>query len=132
MIEFQAMFPVMVATDLEDLKQFYESVFGFSAVFYEPGFYLHLVSPNTGVQLGFLVPGHESQPAFLHARMVTEGYVMSFEVTDAQQAYQQAKDLALEVVMPLKDESWGQRHFIIQDPAGFRVDIVEHFEVADK
>lgn len=132
MIEFQAMFPVMVATDLEDLKQFYESVFGFNAVFYEPGFYLHLVSPNTGVQLGFLVPGHESQPAFLHARMVTEGYVMSFEVADAQQAYQQAKDLALEVVMPLKDEDWGQRHFIIQDPAGFHVDIVEHFEVTGK
>lgn len=132
MIEFQAMFPVMVATDLEGLKQFYEGVFGFNAVFYEPGFYLHLVSPSNGVQLGFLMPDLENQPAFLQARMVTEGYVISFEVADAQEAYQQAKDLALEVAMPLKDESWGQRHFMIQDPAGFRVDIVEHFEVADK
>lgn len=132
MIEFQAMFPVMVANDLEALKQFYEDVFGFNAVYFEPNFYLHLVSPNTGAQLGFLVPNHESQPPFLHSRMVTDGYVISLEVVDAKTAYQQAKDLTLEVVMPLKDEAWGQRHFIIQDPAGFYVDIVEHYEVADK
>lgn len=132
MIEFQAMFPVMVANDLEALKQFYEDVFGFNAIYFEPNFYLHLVSPNTGAQLGFLVPNHESQPSFLHSRMVTDGYVISLEVIDAKIAYQQAKELALEVVMPLKDEAWGQRHFIIQDPAGFYVDIVEHNEVADK
>ena len=132
MIEFQAMFPVMVTTDLDALKQFYESVFGFNAVFYDADFYLHLVSPNNGVQLGFMVANHENQPAFLHARMVTEGYVISLEVSDAHKAYQQAKDLALDVVMPLKDELWGQRHFIIQDPAGFKLDIVEHFEVTQK
>ena len=34
MIEFQAMFPVMVADDLELLKQFYEKHFGFNAVFF--------------------------------------------------------------------------------------------------
>lgn len=132
MIEFQAMFPVMVANDLEALKQFYEDVFGFNAVYFEPNFYLHLVSPNTGMQMGFLVPNHESQPAFLHSRMVTDGYAISLEVVDAKMTFQQAKDLALEVVMPLKEEAWGQRHFIIQDPAGFYVDIVEHYEVTDK
>ena len=127
MIEIQATFPVMVTTDLEALKQFYEGIFGFKVVFFDTSFYLHLVSPNNGGQLGFMVPNHHSQPVFLHSQMVTEGYVISFEVIDAQKAYQQAKDLSLEVVMPLKEEEWGQRHFIIKDPAGFRVDIVEHF-----
>ena len=62
MIEIEAMFPVMVTTDLEAVKQYYELVFGFKAVFFQPDFYLHLLAPDSGVQLGFLMPGHESQP----------------------------------------------------------------------
>ncbi len=132
MIEFQAMFPVMVADDLESIKQFYKKYFGFNDVFFDPDFYLHLVSPDNGVQLGFMMPNLESQPAMLHSKMVAKGYVISLEVTDAQKAYEQAKDFSLEVVFPLKEEAWGQRHFIIQDPAGFYLDIVEHFEVAEE
>ena len=43
-----------------EIRIFYESVFGFNAVFYDADFYLHLVSPNSGVQLGFLMPEHAS------------------------------------------------------------------------
>lgn len=132
MIAIDAMFPVMVASDLAALKQFYESVFGFNAVFYDSNFYLHLVSPNSGVQLGFLMPEHASQPDFLHPKMVTDGYVISLEVKDATSAYAQAQKLNLTFAMELKEEVWGQIHFMLQDPAGFRIDVVQHVEVADK
>jgi uncharacterized glyoxalase superfamily protein PhnB len=130
MIEINAMFPVMVAVNLEELKQYYESVFGFSAVFYDPSFYFHLVSPKSGAQLGFLLPDHATQPEFLHPVMFTDGYVISLEVRDAAQAYAEAEDMNLNVVMDLKEEAWGQIHFILQDPAGFRVDVVQHMETA--
>lgn len=132
MIDIQAIFPVMVAANLEELKQFYTSVFGFNAVFYDPDFYLHLVSPNTGAQLGFLVPNHPSQPQFLHAMMATEGYVISLEVADAAKAYEQARAMNLPIVMEIKEEVWGQIHFIVKDPAGLKIDIVEHLEAAAK
>lgn len=128
MIEIDAMFPVMVTPDLEAVKQFYESVFGFNAVFFDPEFYLHLVSPSTGAQLGFLLPGHVTQPEYLHPAMSAEGYVISLEVKDAASAYTEAKNLQLNIVMPLKEETWGQLHFMLQDPAGFRVDVVQHLE----
>ena len=128
MIEIDAMFPVMVASNLEAIKQYYESVFGFNAVFYDPDFYLHLVSPGTGAQLGFLLPGHTSQPEFLHPIMTTDGYVISLEVKDAGQAYTEAKNMNLDIAMGLKEEAWGQIHFMLQDPAGFRVDVVQHLE----
>lgn len=131
MIEIQAMFPVMVASNLAELNAFYTSYFGFQAVFFEPSFYLHLVSPNTGIQLGFLVPGHQSQPPFLHALMDTKGYVISFEVADAARAYSQVTTLDLPVVMELKEEQWGQLHFMIKDPAGIHIDIVEHRQSAE-
>ena len=131
MIDIQAMFPVMVSSDLEAIKQFYEGVFGFSAVFYDSSFYLHLVSESTGAQLGFLASGHHSQPSFLHPQMVSDGYVISLEVLDAAKAFEQAKDLDLKIVFPLREEPWGQIHFIVEDPAGFRVDLVEQVEVPE-
>lgn len=131
MIEIQAMFPVMVTPNLAAVKVFYEAVFGFNAVFYDPDFYLHLVSPSTGAQLGFLLPDHASQPAFLHSVMSTDGYVISLEVKDAAQAYAEAKSLKLNVAMELKEEAWGQIHFMLEDPAGFRVDIVQHLGASD-
>lgn len=130
MIEIDAMFPVMVASNLDAIKQYYESVFGFQAVFYDAEFYLHLVSPNSGVQLGFLVPEHASQPQFLHKVMSTEGYVISLEVGDAAKAYSEALGMNLNVAMALKEEDWGQIHFMLEDPASIRIDVVQHLESA--
>lgn len=132
MIEIQAMFPVMVTADLDQQRSFYTSVFGFDAAFFEPDFYVHLVSPSTGVQLGFLAPGHASQPKFLHALMNTDGHVITFEVANAAAAYDKAQQQDLMVEMPLKHETWGQIHFIVKDPAGIKIDIVEHLDSASQ
>jgi len=128
MIEIEAMFPVMVTSNLDAVKQFYETVFGFNTVFYDPKFYLHLVSPSTGAQLGFLLPGHVSQPEFLHPIMNSDGFVISLEVKDATMAFSEAQKMNLSVAMDLKHEEWGQIHFMLQDPAGFRIDVVQHLE----
>lgn len=129
MIDIQALFPVMVAKNLEGIKQFYTTVFGFEAVFFDASFYLHLVSPSTGIQLGFLMPNHASQPEFLHSMLSSSGHVISFEVPNAASAYAEAQKLKLNITMPLKEEVWGQIHFMVEDPAGFNLDIVEHIEV---
>ncbi|MEZ9229596.1 VOC family protein [Vibrio amylolyticus] len=126
MIEFSAMFPVMVAADLEKIKTFYETFFGFQSVYYQEDFYLHLVSMDTGVQLGFLVPDHPSQPEFLHRLFDPQGYVISLEVPNAVAAYEQAQSFNMTFSMPLKEEEWGQVHFMVEDPAGINIDIVQH------
>lgn len=131
MIDIQAMFPVMVASNLAEIKQFYTSVFGFNAVFYDAEFYLHLVS-NSGVQLGFILPEHPTQPQFLQPLMSPDGYVISLEVADAAKAFEEAVSMKLSIAMELKEEDWGQIHFMLEDPAGFKIDIVEHLEAAKK
>lgn len=130
MIEVDAMFPVMVTKNLEAVKAFYGSVFGFNSVFYDAGFYLHLVSPDSGVQLGFLMPEHASQPDFLQPLMSPDGYVISLEVKDAERAYFEAQKMDLTMTTKLKEEAWGQVHFILKDPAGFRIDVVQHLDVS--
>lgn len=131
MIEVDVMFPVMVVNDLQALKLYYESVFSFKTVFYDESFYLHLISPNNAIQLGFLMPKHASQPEFLHSMMVTEGFVISLEVKDASAAYAQAQSMNLDIAMPLKVEEWGQTHFMLQDPAGLRLDIIENVKMSE-
>lgn len=128
MIEPTAMFPVLVTQKLEELKDFYVQNFGFQAVFYDAEFYLHLLHPNSGIQLGFLLPDLPSQPGFLFPTAGKEGMVISLEVLDAQLALESASQLGLEIAMPYKEEPWGQKHFMVRDPAGFVVDIVEHVE----
>jgi len=125
MIEPGAMFPVLVAADLDGLNEFYISNFGFQAVFYDTDFYLHLLQPNSGIQLGFLSPDHASQPEFLHAQAGRDGMVITFEVADVKEALDTASRAGLEMVMHYKEEAWGQKHFMVRDPAGFVIDLVE-------
>jgi uncharacterized glyoxalase superfamily protein PhnB len=40
--------------------------------------------------------------------------------------------MGLDFALPLKDEIWGQIHFILEDPAGVRVDVVQHVEPANQ
>ncbi|KZN61825.1 hypothetical protein N473_21800 [Pseudoalteromonas luteoviolacea CPMOR-1] len=129
MIEIQAMFPMMVTPKLHAIQDYYHSVFGFNTVFYQEGFYLHLVQPSSGVQLGFLHPNHPSQPDFLQSQMEQDGYVITLEVEDARAAYTYAQTQELDISLHYKEEQWGQRHFILQDPAGIKIDVVEHFQI---
>ncbi len=126
MIETDVMFPLIVTDNLEAIKQYYETVFGYKAVFFDPNFYLHLISPNNNIQIGFLMPHLASQPEFLHRTMAPEGFIISLEVKDAVIAYAEAEKMQLNIALPLKQEEWGQVHFILQDPSGIKIDVVQH------
>jgi len=126
MMEPMAMFPVLVTDDLDAQKTFYETNLGFEAVFFESDFYVHLLHRRSGVQLGFLVPDHPNQPSFLFSKAGNEGMVISLEVADIHVALASAKGAGLELAMAYKEEPWGQKHFMVRDPGGFVVDIIEH------
>ncbi|MEM9008421.1 MAG: VOC family protein [Cyanobacteria bacterium P01_F01_bin.86] len=125
MIQLKAMSPLYVCEDLEAQQTFYTENFGFKVAFFEPGFYLHLVNINNGAQLGFMLPNLATQPPFLHTTATTDGMVLSFEVTDAKEAYAKAQQQELDIHFELKEEPWQQTHFMVRDPAGLILDIVE-------
>ncbi|MEL6354184.1 MAG: VOC family protein [Cyanobacteria bacterium J06627_28] len=125
MIELKAMYPLYVCEDLEAQQVFYSENFGFQAVFFEPGFYLHLINRNNGTQVGFMLPNLATQPPFLHAKATADGMVLSFEVADAKEAYAKAQQQNLNIHVELKEEPWQQTHFMVKDPAGLILDIVE-------
>jgi len=53
------------------------------------------------------------------------GVIFSLEVENADDAYDQATRAGLDIVLSLRSEEWGQRHFCLRDPNGLFIDIVQ-------
>ena len=123
-------FTVYTVENLAAAKAFYSDNFGF-AVAFENEWYLHLVS-EAGIQVGFLLPDQPTQPPFFQKPYNGAGVIFSFEVDDADAAYAEATANALNIVLPLQSEDWGQRHFCVEDPNGIHIDILEATEPTEE
>ena len=45
---------------------------------------------------------------------------------DADAEYRRLQALGVPIEVAIRDEAWGDRHFVILDPAGIAVDVVQH------
>jgi len=118
-------YSIVITEKLQPCADFYTRHFGFSVVFQED-WYVHLVHETSGAELAFMPPNSANQPPQLHAAYQGAGIVLSIEVDNAEQEYRrltQSQDC--DIFLPIKDEPWGQRHFMLSDPAGVCVDVVE-------
>jgi catechol 2,3-dioxygenase-like lactoylglutathione lyase family enzyme len=116
-------FPVLVSSDVDGSRRFYERHFGLVARF-ESDWYVQLGHPtNPSFEIGVMTMQHASLPAA--AQTPAAGVLLSFEVADATAEYARLTDLGVELVHGLRDEAWGQRHFIIRGPDGVFVDVIE-------
>ena len=130
MIEPKSSFPVFTVKDLGAAKSFYTENLDFDVTF-SGDWYIHLVS-KSGVQVGFLLPDQPTQPPIFQKSYLGEGVIFSLEVEDADAAFAVAKSKSLHIVLELRSEDWGQRHFCIQDPNGIYLDIVQSFEPTEE
>ena len=123
-MDFSKMFPMIITDKLDQTKAFYTGL-GFQAVFYN-GWYLHLLRPGEApVEIGFLQPGHETQPPIYRPAFKGEGLALGFEVDDVDAVHERMKRDGREIAVAPKDEPWGQRHFTIVDPNGIAIDIIQ-------
>ncbi len=130
MINPKSSFPVFIVQSLDAAKAFYLNHLGFDLAF-ENEWYVHLVS-ESGVQIGFLLPNQPTQPKIFHQSYNGNGVIFSLEVENADSAYAEAKEKSLDIVLDLRSEDWGQRHFSIKDPNGVCLDIVQAIEPTEE
>ena len=117
-------YPVVMTTDAAASARFFEDHFGFARTF-AAEWYVSLV--RDGAELAFLASDHETIPAGFGAP--ARGVLLNVEVDDARAAHERlVVDGGLECVLPLRDESFGQRHFILVAPGGVLVDVIEPIE----
>ena len=77
-------------------------------------------------------PNHPSQPEFLHLAYPGSGTIYSFEVEQVDQEYEKFKNEGTPILLPIRTEDWGQRHFMIKDPGGMIIDVVQTIEPTDE
>ena len=129
-IQTKASFPVFIVEDINKAKEFYINNFDFIVAF-ENEWYIHLLS-NSGIQIGFMLPNQPTQPDIFHNTLNGDGVIFSIEVDSAEDAYKNAKENSLDIVLELKSEDWGQYHFCVRDPNGVYLDILQSFEPTEE
>ena len=127
-MEYKSCFPVTVTSKLAEARDFYVKHLGFHVVF-EADWYVQLHAPREGggkpIELAFMKPNQESQPSPLHPAFNGVGVIFTLEAEEVDSLYQAVRSADCETIVELRDEPWGQRHFLIRDPAGNLLDVVK-------
>jgi catechol 2,3-dioxygenase-like lactoylglutathione lyase family enzyme len=116
-------YPVLMTRDVAGTARFYRTHFRFAPLF-EADWYVHLQSvEDASVNLAILDGVHETIPEI--ARGTCSGLLLNFEVEDVDVEYERAKAAGLPILLHLRDEPFGQRHFIVADPNRVLIDVIQ-------
>jgi predicted enzyme related to lactoylglutathione lyase len=102
---YSAMFDLVVSVDLDD-------------------WYLQLMPEgDPHLNIGFVKPDHEM---FAGRNVASRpiGVFLTIHVDDVDEAYRRAHRLGAEIVADIRDEEYGQRHFLVVDPNGVVLNVM--------
>jgi len=115
--------PCLCVDDLVRSIVFYRALLGLD-VRVDVGWYAEMAGEDDrAAVVAFVARGHASVPPGFDTHR--GGVLVSVVVDDAAAAYARAEVLGIEVAQELRDEEFGQRHFMVVDPDRFLVDIIE-------
>lgn len=116
-------YPVLLVDDVQATAAFYQTHFGFRSLF-TSDWYIHLQqSDRPNINLAFVSRTHETVPE--ESRKPAAGLLISFEVEDPDEVYDRLCAAGVPVLRTLRDEDFGQRHFIVADPNGVMIDVIK-------
>ncbi|MDO3648025.1 VOC family protein [Nocardia mangyaensis] len=125
-MRLSSFYPVLATTELASSRDFYTGWFGFEITF-EADWYISLRRPGTDgapdYELALLDPTHPTIPAG-YGKPV-QGLLLNFEVDDVDAEWERLVVAGgLSAQLDIRTEDFGQRHFIVADPAGVLIDVI--------
>lgn len=126
MTAIASLYPVLMSDDVARDHRFYADLLGLATAFASDWYVSLAAEGDADVQLGIVARQHDSVPA-AHRR-TGAGMLVTVEVDDVDAVHARAVARGLPFHVALRDEPWGQRHFITEDPAGVLVDVVTVIE----
>lgn len=113
-------YPVLMSRDVPVAARFYREVIGFEVV-YDSDWYVSLRLGQ--FELAILAHDHPTVPEAYRA--LPRGVILNLEVTDVDAVHARlTQHPELTVVLPLRDEDFGQRHFIVTAPDDVLLDVI--------
>lgn len=125
-MEITSFYPVLMVDDVAASARFYREELGFETTF-EAEWYVSL--RFTGGELAILDRTHETIPEDF--RKPVRGLLLNVEVPDAAAEHTRlVGERGLPERLPLREEAFGQRHFIVEAPGGVLIDVIEPIDPA--
>jgi catechol 2,3-dioxygenase-like lactoylglutathione lyase family enzyme len=119
-----SIYPVLMASDVAAAGRFYTDVLGMEPVFTSDWY----VSLRRGSwELAVLDAEHATIPES-HCGVPARGVLVNLEVDDVDAVHERVVAAGHEIVLPLRNEDFGQRHFILAAPDGVLVDVITPIE----
>ena len=116
-------YPVIMTSNVAVTARFWRVHFDFTPLF-ESDWYVHLQQAHDPADnLAILDGDHATIPAA--NRGTVAGLLLNFEVDDVDAVHRRLAAAGLPVLLPLRNEDFGQRHFITADPNGVLIDVIK-------
>lgn len=115
-------YPVLMVENVQICRDFFVQKFDFEIV-YDSDWYIHLSKKGQKeVNLAFVQFDHESIPKSF--RKKSQGILINLEVLDVENEYKRLK-VNTQIELELREEAWGQKHFILSGPSNILIDIIK-------
>lgn len=128
---FHTITPHMIVRNAAQAIDFYKKAFGAEELYRSPspdGKTLMHAALRIGNSNLFLCDEFPQMGAKAPPTLGGTPVTMTLYVEDADKAFNQAVKAGAEVVMPLKDQFWGDRYGVLKDPYGHSWSIASHIE----
>ncbi|MDQ6420561.1 glyoxalase/bleomycin resistance/extradiol dioxygenase family protein [Paenibacillus sp. LHD-117] len=123
-MKVSSFYPVILTEQVAVTSAFYVNHFGFEKVF-EADWYISLRMSGSDIpfELAILDSTHATIPEAY--RTGVKGLILNMEVEDVDAEYERLITRAkLPLQLDIRDEAFGQRHFIVSDPNGVLIDVI--------
>lgn len=114
----------IVTDKVQASKDFYVRLFGCEVIYEGEGGWFVLLQLGA-YELGFMKPNLDSQAAIFQPAFQGKGMWLAIDVEDVDAEHKRLEAMGVKIEVPLRDEPWGDRHFVIVDPNDIGIDIVQ-------
>ncbi|MBU2509756.1 VOC family protein [bacterium] len=116
-MKLKKLVPIVTTDRINEVKEFYTSYFNFKVCFEMEDKHLSIVSgKDPEFEISFMAPENDQQPTF-----AGHGLTYCLEVNDVDSEFLRLSNEGLEIVQQVQDNPWGDRSFILLDPAGVAI-----------
>ncbi|MGL4694551.1 VOC family protein [Enterococcus larvae] len=121
-------YPVLMSADINAAKKFFIELFHFEVTFTSE-WYISLKNEQD-FELALIDSSHDTIPEKYKAEC--KGIILNFEVEDVDSVYAEIKKNDVTILMDIKNEDFGQRHFMIESPDELIIDIIQNIPSSEE
>ncbi|MGB3942717.1 MAG: VOC family protein [Candidatus Manganitrophaceae bacterium] len=114
----------VVTEKVQECKDYYVRLFGCEVIYEGEGGWFVLLRLGDS-EIGFMKANLESQAKVFRPAFQGQGVWIAVDVEDVDTEYRRIQALGAPIEVAIRDEPWGDRHFVVVDPNGIGIDVVQ-------